>query len=316
MESTPHTCKRRFSLLMLADIIIKDETAYALIGGVILGWLAVYITKGGSAGGFLAALGADFKNVLAYFVVTLAFVGIFFLSWKVITAGIGKDQKQALDAAKFVFGAVLPLLGTWVGTVLAHYFQKENLAAATQSITDLAKGVTGNTSKLGALAARDFMIPPNKIITLPAELQNKPDSEILLSAIVTHLKANKRDRLPLFTDNKASGTAKCVVHLSRIEKFLADKVLNPVANQDLATLKLSDLITTNGTDLSTDFKSTFSLVKESSTLADAKAAMEGMTNAPGVPSNCYDIFVTPSASATESVIGWITNDIINENAKV
>ncbi|HEX7516361.1 MAG TPA: hypothetical protein VF345_03640 [Chthoniobacterales bacterium] len=41
-----------------------------------------------------------------------------------------------------------------------------------------------------------------------------------------------------------------------------------------------------------------------------------MTSAPGVPGNCYDIFVTTTGSASEPVTGWITNDIINENAKV
>ena len=77
---------------------------------------------------------------------------------------------------------------------------------------------------------------------------------------------------------------------------------------------LADLLTDS--HLAPIFKSSFSLVKESATLADAKAAMDSMTSAPGVPGNCYDIFVTATGSATEPVLGWITNDIINENAKL
>ena len=30
----------------------------------------------------------------------------------------------------------------------------------------------------------------------------------------------------------------------------------------------------------------------------------------------HDVFVTDNGKADEAVIGWITNDIINENAKV
>ena len=38
--------------------------------------------------------------------------------------------------------------------------------------------------------------------------------------------------------------------------------------------------------------------------------------ATGAADNCYDILVTENGHDNESVIGWITNDIINENAKV
>ena len=84
----------------------------------------------------------------------------------------------------------------------------------------------------------------------------------------------------------------------------------------MTTLKLADLILLADGQLAPLFKSSFSLIKESATLADAKAAMDSMTSAPGVTGNCYDIFVTATGSASDPVLGWITNDIINENAKV
>jgi hypothetical protein len=282
----------------------------AIIVGLVIG----LISKKGGVSSFIEKLFADFTNVLAYVVVTFAFVAIFAIARQVIKVGGGQpfDANKALDTAKFVFGAILPLLGTWVGAVLAHYFQKENLATATQSIADLAKTVS-NTGKLSSLAAKDFMIGPGKIITLPAALQGQKDDQILLSDIIAHLKTNKRDRIPLFADNKGSGAAKCVIHLSKVEKYLADKALN-AGGQNLTTLKLADLLT--DAQLAPMFKSSFSLVKESATLAEAKAAMDSMTSAPGVPGNCYDIFVTATGSASEPILGWITNDIINENAKV
>lgn len=308
--------------------------------------------KKSGTGSFMEKLFAHFTDMLAYWVVILAFIGIFAIAWQVIKVGGGQpfDATKALDTAKFVFGAILPLLGTWVGTVLAHYFQKENLAAANQSITDLAKTV-GNASKLASLPVKDVMIGPGTIITLPADLQGKQDSEIPLKTISDHLKSANRDRLPLFAGNKGSGVARYVVHLSNIDKYLADKALNasaspaapasaptvpgapaaqvapaspatpatpaapttPAAGQNIAALTLADLLT--DAHLAPILKSSFSVVKESATLADAKTAMDSITNAP-VPGSCYDIFVTATGSPSEPVLGWITNDIINDNAKI
>ena len=406
----------------------------AILAGFVIGFIA---RKGGTSpngtrstptNGLVGLVGKlldmfnDFTNVLAYVVVTFAFLGIFEIARQVIKVG-GGDAAKALESAKFVFGAILPLLGTWVGAVLAHYFQKENLAAANQSISDLVKTVS-TPGKLASLPVKDYMIGPGKIITLPVELQGMKDSEIPLRAIVDHLDLKQRDRLPLFADNKGSGAARCVIHLSKIQKFLAGKVLPPAtisppsavaggaqgggtagagavgggaagggaaaggaagggaagggaagggaagggaadggaagggaaaggaagggaagggaadggaagggaaaggaagggaagggaapltSIEQLAELTLGDLL---GEPMDPLFKSSFSLVKESATLAEAKAAMDSMTSAPGGPGNCYDIFVTATGSATEPVLGWITNDIINQNANV
>jgi F0F1-type ATP synthase membrane subunit a len=95
---------------------------------------------------FLKDLFGDFTNVLAWLVILLAFISIFLI------CNVALKDKSA-DTAKYVFGAVLPLLGTWVGAVLAHYFQKENLAAANQSITDLAAKVV-STDKLSTPRSR------------------------------------------------------------------------------------------------------------------------------------------------------------------
>src|SRR5262245_33908665 len=45
--------------------------------------------------------------------------------------------------SRLVFAAVLPLLGTWVGTVLAFYFARENLEAATETARVLSGIGTG-----------------------------------------------------------------------------------------------------------------------------------------------------------------------------
>jgi hypothetical protein len=177
-----------FFLAQITSAIDKSATVIASFWNTPLGILVVAaliaILAGGLAFGlraqtktpqtpqessimsFVEKLFGDFTNVLAWLVIILAFIGIFLLCYVVLKPTTNKDTTQ------YVFGAVLPLLGTWVGAVLAHYFQKENLAAATQSITDLASKVTG-TDKLKSTPVKTVMIRPDRIDTLPDNLLGK-----------------------------------------------------------------------------------------------------------------------------------------------
>jgi hypothetical protein len=84
--------------------------------GIVTG---LVVRKGGTSGliGKVLNLFNDFTDVLAYWVVILAFVGIFILSGKVLKVAV---PKGALESAKYILAAVLPLLGTWIDTVLAR----------------------------------------------------------------------------------------------------------------------------------------------------------------------------------------------------
>ena len=259
---------------------------------------------------FVEKLFGDFTNVLAWLVIILGFVGIFFLCYAVL-----KQPAKNADTAKYVFGAVLPLVGTWVGAVLAHYFQKENLAAATQSISDLASKVAG-TEKLKSTPVENVMIRPDRIDTLPDSLVSQTDDKIKLSELITHLDTViKRDRLPIFKDNKKTGPANRVLHRSIIERFITKQALSGKLDAaQMANLTLADLM--NDKDLGPVVLGSFALVKSEASLADAKNAMDNASAALGSKGNCYDVFVTNNGNVDETVIGWITNDIINENAKV
>ena len=55
------------------------------------------------------------------------------------------------------------------------------------------------------------------------------------------------------------------------------------------------------------FKTSFAVVSEDATLADAKAAMESVRD-------CLDVFVTKSGTKDEPVLGWVTNVLITKCA--
>ena len=50
----------------------------------------------------------------------------------------------------------------------------------------------------------------------------------------------------------------------------------------------------------------------------AKAIMDNLSDKidKRMKAGCYGVFVTNTGDDKEAVVGWITNDIINDNAKV
>ncbi|MBV8376475.1 MAG: hypothetical protein JO279_05670 [Verrucomicrobia bacterium] len=96
------------------------------------------------------------RQVLTFVVVCVSIIGVLALACVVIFSN--NTPTTQLDTAKFVFGAVLPLLASWVGTILAYYFSKENFALATQSVSALASTITG-ADRLQSISVRDKMRP-------------------------------------------------------------------------------------------------------------------------------------------------------------
>jgi hypothetical protein len=74
------------------------------------------------------------RQLLAITIVSLSVVVIVVASGLAI--GFAPSGAERTEATRLVFTSVLPLLGTWVGTVLAFYFARENLRTATESLSD------------------------------------------------------------------------------------------------------------------------------------------------------------------------------------
>ena len=98
-----------------------------------------------------------------------------------------------------------------------------------------------------------------------------------------------------------------MIHRSAIDRYMTRKALeSPEIN--LGELTLADLLK-DDPDLKELFEKSFGFVKESATLADAKNEMERI-------SRCQDVFITRSGDRSEQVLGMITNNKIQECAKL
>jgi hypothetical protein len=104
----------------------------------------------------------------------------------------------------------------------------------------------------------------------------------------------------------SNGEPQCIFHRSLIDRFLAVQARNGKATADIAAMTIDDLL--KDADLK-KMAGAFGVCKLDSTLSDAADIMNNTES-------CQDVFVTQSGAKSESVLGWITNVIIQENAKV
>ncbi len=228
------------------------------------------------------------RDLLAFSILILSVVAVSTL------AGIIVWNKP--ENANVVMSAVLPLLGSWVGTVLAFYFSKDNFAAATRSVSEMAKQVTSQ-EKLQTMLAKEKMIPKEQMFWMTFA----PDTK--LKDILAQLTAaNKGMRVPFLN---ADDTPQYVIHRSTIEGYLAAEALKGTPN--LADITLAQLLA--DPDLKDRIGESFASVREDATLADAKKEMEKSPN-------IQDVFVTKRGDKKEPALGWITNVIVEDNSRI
>ncbi len=244
-----------------------------------------------------------FRLVLAGSLTLVSVVSVVCLS--VVTIKNGKTGNEA----QWVLNAVLPLFGSWVGTVLAFFFSRENFDAATKSVNEIAKQITGQ-DKLRAAKVKDEMIRRSDIYgeivkkTLNGIELNFASDELKLSLILDRLeKANKGSRIPILDENDFPIY---LIHRSNLDRFLAKNALEKVG-QNIAELKLKDFL--DNSEVKKNFNNGFAVVRLDADLGEAKEKMDKTPD-------CLDVLVTQSGTEHEPVLGWITNAKIEEVSKV
>ena len=237
------------------------------------------------------------RDWLALGIIAIAGGGVVILAFLMIY--LPADPRERKDAAQLVMTGVLPLLGVWVGTILAFYFSKENLQAATESFTKVA-GLRPPEEKLKGIPVKTVMIKKDEMT-----LKTLPADKINLVATLQEIKTTGKGlRLPILDDQNR---VVYMVHKSAIDSFIATMATSSPPPK-LEDLTLKDMLDKGG-DLKNWLEGSFVFVKESANLDEAKAAMERTKG-------CQDVFVTAGGTKDEAVLGWITNEIIQKNAKL
>ena len=209
----------------------------------------------------------------------------------IVVIRLAANDKRG-EASQLVFGSLLPLLGTWVGTVLAFYFAKANYESAANH----AKDLLGITERLRSTPVESVMLKMTdpgvtKRTLVPPE---KPES-LKIAELLKILRDKGRNRLPVLN---ADGSPVFVIHLSVLTEYISTKALSGGGSKPMADLTFSDL-QTDDAQLYQQILA-WACVKLGATLAEAKSAMEDV---PG----CSDVFVTTVGRKSDAVVGWLTN---------
>ncbi|WP_305784740.1 hypothetical protein [Symbioplanes lichenis] len=230
-----------------------------------------------------------FRAILAFFIIMIGIGGIVVVS---VYAILSPPTADRTEMTRLVFTAVLPLLGTWVGTVLAFYFARESLQAATDSTNQLVSPRRDPLTPVTSL-----MIPRGKAVTHALSPGQRPET-VLLSELMAEMSAAGRHRIPVVD---ALGVVVYVVHEATVTKFISIPPVpgaasappaDPLAGRTIADLlgvaELAELIRALG------------YVPVSATIKEARGEMHRIPN-------CNDVFVTAVGRNDEPYEGWITN---------
>lgn len=211
------------------------------------------------------------------------------------------DLKERFTYVKDVLTIILPLIGTWVGTILAFYFSRENFAAAAQHTANLVRQLTPE-QKLQSIAVTEVMLDMSASTTKTLSLKTPGDAatfKLKADIVDALLEKNNRNRLPIVD---ATGKVLYVIHRSFIDKFLVQYAAG--AGVQLANATLQDLLA--DTNLKAVFQS-FVVVGKEAKLIAVKQAMDGNPD-------CSDAFITEDGTKGSKAVGWITNVIVQEKS--
>lgn len=233
-------------------------------------------------------------------VVYFALYATLFLALAAMIIALGGDKEKAAFA-KDILSTVLPLFGTWVGTVMAFYFSRENFATAARETADLVRQLTPE-QRLQGIGVGDAMLSMTAADTTQLVLASDAEAaklNLLTDVIANLLDKFRRNRLPVVD---AAGKPLYVIHRSMIDGFLVKSAL---AGKTLATLTLKDLL--DAPDLKAVAMAFTTLARDARLIA-AKQAMDGNPN-------CSDVFVTTDGTRATAAIGWITNVMVREKSQ-
>ena len=192
-----------------------------------------------------------------------------------------------------VFTMLVPVIATWVGTVLAFYFGGKNFDSAAKTMQQMVTTIT-QTDKLRKYSAQEVMTPFGQMTVYTLKSGTTLGSVNLKSEILPKLQG-RITRIPIVDDKNA---ILYMIHRSIIDRFLGDIALSgQVADPSQANL---EQFISHDSVIALVGPSTLAFVNINANLAEAKSAMDAV---PG----CQDVFVTQTGQKSEPILGWLSN---------
>ncbi|MGD0612953.1 MAG: hypothetical protein ABSB41_15750 [Anaerolineales bacterium] len=223
---------------------------------------------------------------VAYFV--LGFGGGALLALGI--GGIIVDKSNTMT----IFNTILPVIGTWVGTVIAFYFGRENYETASQQ-TLAATKQSSSTEDVGKKSVTGLMMPLKDMAYLNIP-QGQDDTNIYLSDVKAKF-TDKYTRLPILNSDNFP---KYMIHVDAVNEY------NSQSGRPNDKDTLAKFIA-EGQSKNKEFgvNKGFVVVPSQALVEDAKKQMDKITN-------CQDIFITDKGTDKEPLMGWIPDTKLSQ----
>jgi len=185
-----------------------------------------------------------------------------------------------------IFNIVLPVMASWVGTMLAFYFGKENFESANKSVRDMIERISPEQREQSLVKA--IMRSIYNTVFYQFE-KGKANKDVKISDLRELIKGNISRLLLLDSDGKP----KYIIHDSRFSSYL----LSGGKETDTLEKFISEH---QKLGIRFGLNKGFIMVSENTTLGEAKKKLQENPS-------CQDIFITKEGTDKEPLTGWISN---------
>lgn len=189
-----------------------------------------------------------------------------------------RSETKGIEDIKDLLGVLLPLFGTWVGTVLAYYFGKENFEAASKRYENIIQKLTPDV--LDDISIKQIMIDQATMVSK----EESVSSDLTVNDLIVFLDSISKPRLPILNNQKI----KYIIHKSTLTeaKINGDGTLK--LSQFISNAKYSALLVN------------FITIEEEEKLEDVRKKMTSKDK-------CKDAFVCNKEGI---LTGWLTDTLI------
>jgi len=218
------------------------------------------------------------RNRVAYFTLIISSLSIFSLA---IVTIINGDSKTPL----LIFNTTLPVFASWIGTVLAFYFGRENFESANKQVQNIVTNLTPKTK--GENSVDKIMITPYAMTTF--KMKNNTIDNIKIGELKEQCKIYDVSRLPILN---SQNQIRYMIHRSRMDSYLLN-------NDNNINLSLKDFLEFNNQmDNENDDSRRFIIISKYITIEEAQRKLQECKK-------CKDIFITATGKQDEEMLGWI-----------
>lgn len=217
------------------------------------------------------------RNNIAYVTMGVSVVSLVILAIIAIVYG---DKNNAMT----IFNTILPVFASWVGTILAFYFGRENFESANNQVRKMIEHLSPEERSSASIDS--IMRTPQQVIKYK---DTSNISKVSIGELVEFLEKNNTSRLIITDKNIVTH----IIHQSSFNKYIAHGGSKDELLADFLSSQESEGIKyTAG--------SAFITLPKKSTLKEAKEKMLKETS-------IQDIVITENGKSDEPMIGWVSN---------